>query len=449
MIIEWKSILLIAVLVVIDLLVINYISKRKNLRAEKRRKAFHMSMGVVMLSFPYLFKSVWSVGLLGVISIIFFIVLRRSKLKDTLGQSLYSVKRKSFGEIYFVLSVFFVFYLSKGDPLTYSIPMLILTFADSSAALTGKKYGKTKVNENREDTKSLEGSFMFFIVAFMLVLVPLLLFTEVGREETLLISAIIGFNVAMIEMISHSGNDNILIPITSFAFLTILMQENVVVLRHNIIIIFCIYILVNIVNQVKYVSKMALAEIMVVGYLTILLYGIYAIIPPLMLFLTVMNFPSKRKNEKKNIYDSRIIETNVSIGIAICAFVAITGLREEMFMLYSLTYAMHLTINTFVRFKYYLKLSEKQSLWLAYSKGLIFVIFPSIAMQYIVFKSRPIPPMILILASCLYGSGYLIMLERKNHKKEIISLQNGYTHMEIVAFFTAIVGTLNYVSYIQ
>jgi phytol kinase len=448
MIIEWQAMLLIAALVIVDLLVINLICKHKKLKPETRRKMFHMSMGLVMLSFPYLFKSAWSVGCLGIISIAFFLILRNTKLKNTLGQSLYSVERKSDGELYFVISVFLIYYLSHGNPILYSIPILILTFADSSAALTGKKYGKTKLSELNEDAKSLEGSFMFFIVAFMLVLIPLLLFTEVGREEVLIISAIIGLNVAMIEMISHSGNDNILIPITSFAFLSTLINQDVVSLRFNIIILLCIYIIVNIANKVKSWSKVALAEIMVTGYLTIILYGLYAIIPPLMLFLTVMNFPSKKKNEKANVYNARIIETNVLVGLLICAIAAVTGLKKELFMLYSISYAMHLTVNTFVRFKYYLKYSEGKSLLLAYLKGLIFVLIPSACMQYNVFKAPVTWEWWLVYLSALFGAGYLILLERRHYKKEQISVENGITHMQIVALFTAIIGVLEYISII-
>ena len=445
MIIEWQSMLLIAVLVIIDLLVINLICKYKNLKPETKRKAFHMSMGLVMLSFPYIFTSELSVGILGVISIIFFLILRNTKLRNTLGQSLYSVERKSDGELYFVISVFLIFYLSHGNAILYSIPILILTFADSSAALTGKKYGKTKLSEKNEDAKSLEGSFMFFIVAFMLVLVPLLLFTEVGREELLIISSIIGINVAMIEMISHSGNDNILIPITSFAFLSTLINQDVSTLRFNIIIIICIYILVNIANRVKSWSTMALAEIMVTGYLTVILYGLYAILPPLLLFLTVMNFPSKRKNELLNVYNARIIETNVLIGLALCAIAAVTKMKGEIFMLYSMSYAMHLTVNTFVRFKYYLKYSELKSFILAYLKGLFFVLFPSVCMQYIVFKEYPSIGWILVYLVALFGADYLIMLERRHYKKEKISIENGLIHMQIVALFIAIMGGIEYI----
>ena len=197
---------------------------------------------------------------------------------------------------------------------------------------------------------------MFFIVAFMMALVPLLLFTKVGREETLIISIIIGFNVALIEMISHKGNDNLLIPLTTYAFLATHINLDVETLRVNLLIIGIIISLVIIANRVKAWSKLALAETLVVGYLTVILYGIYALIPPVMLFLTSMTFPKIKENEKDNLYDARIIETNVVIGLAICGLAAISGLKAKIFMIYSLVYSMHLSINTFVRFKYYIKL---------------------------------------------------------------------------------------------
>ena len=345
---------------VIALLIIKLLEKKFKLNGEVKRKLFHMSMGIVMLAFPYIFKSVISVGVLGVIALIVLLCLKHTKLKNSFGTILYSVSRESLGEVFFVISVFSIFYLSKGDKLLYSIPILILTFADSTAALIGKNYAKKNLAEETEDAKSLEGSFMFFMVAFMATHVPILLFTNVGREESLIISAIIGFNVALIEMISHTGNDNLLIPLTTYAFLVTHIGMSVEVLRENLIILGAIFFIVTVINRIETLSKLALVEVMVVGYLTISLYGFYAVIPPLMLFLTCMNFPKLREKEKSNLYDSRIIETNVVIGIGICGLVAITGLKAEFFMVYALAYAMHLTVNSFVRFKYFIDMSETE-----------------------------------------------------------------------------------------
>ena len=444
MVIEWTSILFVVSLLLLSLALIKIVESKTDINGEIKRKLFHMSMGLVMLTFPYIFHSVVSVGVLGVLALIVLLALKHTKLKNSLGTILYSVDRESLGEIFFVISVFTIFSLSKGDKVLYSVPILVLTFADSIAALIGKNYGKKNIAELNEDAKSIEGSFMFFMVAFMATLVPLLLFTTVGREETLIISTIIGFNVALIEMISHTGNDNLLIPLTTYAFLTTHISMTVEMLRDSLIILGVIFILVTIANRIKSWSKLALVEIMVVGYLTITLYGVYAILPPLMLLFTCMTFPKLRESEKNNIYDARIIETNVVIGIGICGLVAITGLKSEFFMVYVLAYSMHLTVNTFVRFKYFINLSEKTSVILGFLKGLIFIFLPSLLIQKSVFGTLHSPLMIAVMIATLFISSLMIKAEKKNVKEEEITIKNGYMHTQIVLILTILVYALQY-----
>lgn len=444
MTIEWTSILFVVALLLVALIIIKIIEKKANINGETKRKLFHMTMGLVMLTFPYIFESVISVGILGIIALSVLLLLKHTKLKNSLGTILYSVSRESLGEIFFVISVFTIFYLSKGDKILYSIPILILTFADSVAALIGKNYGKKDISEMNEDSKSLEGSFMFFMVAFMATLVPLQLFTTVGREEVLIISTIIGFNIALIEMISHTGNDNLLIPLTTYAFLATHIGLPLESLRMNLMILGAIFVLVTIANRVKAWSKLALVETLVVGYLTVSLYGIYALIPPAMLLFTCMRFPKRREKEKNNLYDARIIETNIVIGCAICGLVAITGLKSEFFMLYALVYAMHLTVNTFVRFKYFCDFSEKSSLILAFIKGLIFVFLPSLIIQKVIFNILPSISILAVMLVTLLLSGIMIMLEKKNVKEEEITIKNGYMHTQIVLILAVIVWGIQY-----
>ena len=444
MIIEWKSILFVIVVLFVMLLIIKAIEKKANLNGEIKRKLFHVTMGLVMLTFPYIFTSSFSVGLLGIIGLIIMYFLKHSKLKQTLGTVLYSVDRDSIGEIFFIISVFLVFYLSKGDKILYTIPILILTFADSAAALIGKNYAKKNLAQLNEDAKSIEGSFMFFMVAFMATLVPLLLFSNVGREEVLIISTIIGFNVSLIEMISHSGNDNLLIPLTTYALIATHLELEIQQLRTNLLILIVIFVLVTIANRVKAWSKLALVETLVVGYLTITLYDVYAIIPPLILFLTVMRLPKMQESEKNNLYDARIIETNVMIGIAICGIVAITGWKKEFFMIYATCYTMHLVVNTFVRLKYYFNLSEIDCILLAISKGSGFIYIPSLIIQEIVFKQSISLQMMMIQAIAIILSAVLIYLKKKNIKTEEISIHNGLIHTKIVFFLTVIISTIQF-----
>ena len=442
MVIEWAGIAFVLVILLLSMLVIKLVDKKVKLHPEIKRKSFHITMGLVMLTFPYIFTSPISAFVVGVIALVTLFIIKNTKLKSSIGEVLYGVDRESLGEVFFAISVVLIFYLSKGNKILYSIPILILTFADSTAALIGKNYAKKNLAEMNEDAKSIEGSFMFFIVAFMSTLVPLLLFTQVGREETLIISTIVGFNVALIEMISHTGNDNLLIPLTTFAFIATHINLDVAILRHKLIILGIIVLLVSIANRIKQWSKLALVEILVVGYLTVTLYGAYALIPPLLLLLTVMRFPKLRENEKENLYDARIIETNIIIGIAICGIVAITGWKKEFFMIYATCYAMHLAVNTFVRFKYYLNYSEIDSILFAISKGIGFVFIPSLIVQKLYFKEAVNVVMLIIMAIAISLSAIMIYLKKKNVKEEKITIYNGYMHMKIVLILVAIISGL-------
>lgn len=99
--IEITSIFIVVALVISALVIINLIDKKKKLGPEVKRKAFHMSMGIAMLSFPFLFENVISVGVLGVLAIIGMLLLKYTKLKKNLGNAIYSVERKSLRRILF------------------------------------------------------------------------------------------------------------------------------------------------------------------------------------------------------------------------------------------------------------------------------------------------------------------------------------------------------------
>ena len=107
--------------------------------------------------------------------------------------------------------------------------------------------------------------------------------------------------------------------------------------------------------------------------------------------------------------------TNIVIGIGICGLVAITGLKSEFFMVYALAYSMHLTVNTFVRLKYFLNISEKNSVILGFLKGLVFVFLPSLGIQKSIFGTVHSPLMIAVMIATLFVSALMIKTEKKNY----------------------------------
>jgi phytol kinase len=98
------------------------------------------------------------------------------------------------------------------------VPILVLTFADAVAALVGVRYGQHKYQATG-GRKSIEGSSAFFLAAFFSAHVPLLLASDLGRPETLLIGITFGLLLTMVEAVAWSGLDNLFIPIVGYLLL--------------------------------------------------------------------------------------------------------------------------------------------------------------------------------------------------------------------------------------
>lgn len=195
-------------------------------KPEVTRKLLHVGMGMVVLSFPWLFHQTWPVVALGVISAALLGAMRWIKhLRTGVGSIVLGVERQSYGEIYYPLTVSLLFVLSGGDKLLFSIPVLILALADAVAALIGITYGRIRYT-TADGVKSAEGSIAFFTVAFFSVHIPLLLFTDIGRAQTLLISLILGLLVMLMEAASWRGLDNLFIPLGGYALLDLYMHES-------------------------------------------------------------------------------------------------------------------------------------------------------------------------------------------------------------------------------
>lgn len=193
------------------------------------RKLLHVGMGLVTLSFPWLFVTAWPVLLLAAAFTVGLAAIRVSRpLQHHLGGIIDGVDRRSLGEICFPLSVALVFLLSDGDALLFCIPMLILTLADAAAALIGSHYGIHRFGLT--ERKSLEGSLAFFTVALLGTYITLLLFPRTGPAKTLLIALTLALSTTLVEAIAWNGLDNLFIPLGGFILLQAFLELDVTAL---------------------------------------------------------------------------------------------------------------------------------------------------------------------------------------------------------------------------
>jgi phytol kinase len=206
------------------LLGVRWAQQRLALEAELSRKLVHIGMGLVCLTFPWLFQEVWPVWTLAGLAVLALGLVRaQPELKARFGRVLGGVARESWGELIFPLAVAFVFALAHGNALWFCLPVAILTLADATAALIGRKYGYDRY-ETDDGWKSVEGSAAFFGVAFGATCVALRWGTNSGWGQILLLAVVMGLILMLMEAIAWRGLDNLFVPLVSYVCLVRLVN---------------------------------------------------------------------------------------------------------------------------------------------------------------------------------------------------------------------------------
>ncbi|NNE90726.1 MAG: hypothetical protein HKN23_03685 [Verrucomicrobiales bacterium] len=303
------AIVLVSVILAALMVGISWLARRFSWEAELARKAVHVSLGTVTLSFPWLFDELWPVLVLGVLAISGFLILRMKRsLREGVGGALHGVERRTFGEIYFTLAVALVFWLSKGDPILYCIPILILTVADAAGALVGKRYGETGY-ATLSGRKSAEGSVTIFTATFFSAHIPLLLAApELSRSGTLLVALTLAVLVMLFEAVATHGLDNLCIPFGGWFALQRFMDKTDGEMAIRLLVLVILLGMVMIVRKRSSLDGSAILGAVLYGFLCWSLGSWLWFLPPLILFAShLIHTPLVQKVDAKLNHDLRSI----------------------------------------------------------------------------------------------------------------------------------------------
>lgn len=219
----WLAMLLVIAILVSLLQVLSTLAKHYPGHEELVRKTLHVTMGMVTMTFPWLFSQVWPVVLLSIASSSLIGFIKYSRIEGW-KQVVCAKGRESIGEICFPLAVGLTFVLADGNALLYLLPMAILTFADAASAIVGQKFGKRLFTTNG-GSKSVEGSLAFSFVAFIAGLVSAWkLLPDDGLFSALCIALVLAILSMMFEAICWKGLDNLLIPLGALIVLKTHLQ---------------------------------------------------------------------------------------------------------------------------------------------------------------------------------------------------------------------------------
>jgi len=329
--------------VVLLLLVLRLIKPWLPLTPEQVRKLAHVGTGFLALSFPWIFSSPGAVGLVCALAAALMLVVQYyPPVQAYFAQVLHGVGRKSRGDVYFPASVAILFVLARDNRLLYAIPILVLTLADSVAALLGEQYGKHGY-AGIDGSKSMEGSVGFFTVAFLSVHVPLLLFTPLGRPETLLIAADIALVVTLLEAIAWRGLDNVFIPFGVFILLHIYTAMPMERLLARFAVALALLIFVLLYRSRTTLATSALIASALVLYISWGLGGWRWLLAPATLFVTyTLFFPGRllRGDRTHNVFAVLSVASSGLFWI----FLAQAKRGDTLLFPYALGYAIQLAL---------------------------------------------------------------------------------------------------------
>jgi phytol kinase len=266
-------------------------------------------------------------------------------LKAHLGGVVDAVERpESLGEVYFPLGIAGLYLLSEGDPLLYSIPILLLALADALAALIGIRYGQLHYT-TAEGYKSVEGSLAFFVTAFFSVHLPLLLLSETGRLETLLIALILGLLMMLVEAVAWRGLDNLFIPILGFLLLHSLLSMSPGQLTGRLILTLLLVSFTLLWRNHANLQDSALLGAALIGYLSWTLADWRWFVIPLIVFISHLRLSSGLSSPKPEARPYNIYAVlSVASGGMLWLFLFQGLARAELFYPFTLAFAAQLAI---------------------------------------------------------------------------------------------------------
>jgi dolichol kinase len=182
-------------------LAIEILKRKRKVSSEITRRLIHIFSGLYTVLDYFLLPAAWFIALITLSLIVMAISQRYGWFS-----SIHDVKRRTYGEIFLPIGTLLTYAISQGRPEIFIPSIFIMTFADSFAGLTSDLLKKER--------KVFQGSIVFFVVAFLLLVENTAL--SLGH---IWLAALV---VTLVERFSPLGTDNATVPVaTALLLLTL------------------------------------------------------------------------------------------------------------------------------------------------------------------------------------------------------------------------------------
>lgn len=314
-------------------------------RKESSRKIVHIVMGTLCLSFPWIFQSALPVTVLAILVAITLCILRQ-KNSPLVQEVLFTVKRRSFGELLYPFSVALIFYLAQADLVSYLVPIAVLAYGDSAAALIGERFGKNYFRLEH-GKKSLEGSLAFFATSFIasaLIMIGGNIAGGAGAAQQYLASILLSLMIAcvatVIEAICFAGLDNLFVPLSVFTVLQTTLGKPMqsLVLELSVLVL-CTVVVLYLKGQTT-LKDGAAGLGLSYSYIALVTGGVPFIVIPVLLLAVYPLLLPRRFRVAAPVHGDAAIYSVVFAGLVFLALVGHFSL-PTILSAYSLAFALH------------------------------------------------------------------------------------------------------------
>tara|TARA_Y100000310_G_scaffold101162_1_gene99072 strand:+ start:3202 stop:3921 length:720 start_codon:yes stop_codon:yes gene_type:complete len=188
-----------------------------NWTPELSRKFVHVLVGLFVLMSPFLFVSNGPPVALAII----FIIVNLVAIKSKKFEGMHATKRISYGTIYFPLAYFILCLFWWERQITFQISLLLLTFADTAAAIVGEGVRNPESYRPWRDQKTIQGTIVMALTSALLTGLGTTLFRSIAGMEPLELQLLVPLSLfvaamaTIAEAVSDSGSDNLSIPIVT------------------------------------------------------------------------------------------------------------------------------------------------------------------------------------------------------------------------------------------
>lgn len=178
--------------------------RKHQVRGEFGRKFVHITVGSFVAFWPFLLS--WNQ--IKFLSLAFLLVVGISKYLHVF-QTIHSVQRPTWGELFFALAVGSVAFITHNKWI-YMTALLQMSLADGLAAVIGTEYGRRHRYRVLGHPKSWLGSLTFFVVSVVLLVV----YTHLSGASLGVVAIFsIAAGTTLMENFGVFGLDNLLVPI--------------------------------------------------------------------------------------------------------------------------------------------------------------------------------------------------------------------------------------------